>query len=106
MGQQIERSQGNVSSVYAECETKACHGFQKKQNYLGFRIAVACMKLFLSLQQQPGSVPHLVGNAVAPEVKLKYNSTYMIMSESTARHDNDKYCDCAFFPEVYTRDGA
>lgn len=38
LGQQIERSQGNVSSVYIECETKACHCFQKKQNCLGFRI--------------------------------------------------------------------
>lgn len=39
LGQQIERSQGNVSSVSTECETKACHHFQKKQNYLGFRTA-------------------------------------------------------------------
>lgn len=39
LGQQIEWSQWNVSSVYTECETKACHRFQKKQNCLGFRIA-------------------------------------------------------------------
>lgn len=32
------------------------------------------MKLFLSLQQQPGSVPHLMENAVAPEVKLNIPS--------------------------------
>lgn len=73
---------------------------------LGFRIAEwTAWKLILYLAQQPGSVPHLVGN-VAPGVKLNIRSHLRItlISKSTARQNNN-CCGCAFFPEGHARDG-